>query len=147
MRDITGHRNGRLIAVECVGRRGHAMWRCQCDCGNEKIVASNNLTRATGVRSCGCLSRDAAIRRVKADGVWNDGKSYAIQDGERCYKTRHGWAKAALRHYGNKCEVCGWNEARCDVHHREPKAKGGLHTIANAVVLCPNHHRLRHSAS
>lgn len=37
-------------------------------------------------------------------------------------------------------------EARCDVHHRVPKAHGGLHTLANAVVLCPNCHRIEHEA-
>jgi len=146
MRDLRGHRNGRLVAVEVVGKNaeGRAMWRCACDCGGEKIVQANNLTRDTGTRSCGCLRRDANARKRRRDGVWNDGKSYAINAGERCYKTRHSWAKASLRHYGNSCERCGWNAARCDVHHRHPKAKGGLHTIANAIVLCPNCHRIEH---
>lgn len=146
VRDITGRRNGRLVAVECVGRNaeGRALWRCRCDCGNHKIVQGNNLTRAAGTKSCGCLRSDANAQKRKRDGVWNDGKSYAIGTGERCYKTRQSWAKAAIRLYGNKCERCGWAEARCDVHHRTPKAKGGLHTLANAIVLCPNCHRIEH---
>ena len=145
-RDITGTRNGRLVAVECVGRNseGRAMWRCACDCGGEKIVQSNNLLRPAGTKSCGCLRREVTATKVRAEGAWNDGKSYAIQDGTRCYQTRHSWAKAAIRHYGNKCERCGWDKALCDVHHRIPKAKGGLHTIENAVVLCPNCHRIEH---
>lgn len=148
VRDITGRRNGRLVAVECVGRNseGRALWRCRCDCGNEKIVQGNNLTRAAGTKSCGCLRSDANAQKRKRDGVWNDGKYYVIGSGERCYKTRHSWAKAAIRTYGNKCERCGWAEARCDVHHRVPKAHGGLHTLANAVVLCPNCHRIEHEA-
>lgn len=80
----------------------------------------------------------------KRVGAWNEGKSYAIREGEHCYRTRHAWAKAAIRHYGNKCERCGWDSARCDVHHREHKARGGLHTLANAIVLCPNCHRIEH---
>lgn len=52
--------------------------------------------------------------------------------------------KLYAEHYGNKCEVCGWAEARCDVHHRKLKSRGGLHTIENAIVLCPNHHRVEH---
>jgi 5-methylcytosine-specific restriction endonuclease McrA len=146
VRDITGHRNGLLVAVECVGRNreGRAMWRCKCDCGGEKVVQSNNMIRPGGTRSCGCLrSKASADRRLK-DGSWNEGKSYSIGGGSHCYKTRRGWSKAAIGHYGNQCERCGWNAARCDVHHRMPKSKGGLHTLENAIVLCPNCHRVEH---
>jgi hypothetical protein len=147
-RDLAGHRNGRLVAVEPVGIHtgGHVLWRCRCDCGGEATVQSNNLTRKAGTKSCGCLRRDAAQARLLRDGAWNDGKSYAIEGGERCYKTRHAWAKAAIRFYGNRCEKCGWAEARCDVHHRHEKASGGLHTLSNAIVLCPNCHRIEHTA-
>jgi len=145
-RDITGVRNGRLVAVECVGRNheGRAMWRCVCDCGGEKIVQSNNIVRPGGTKSCGCLRSEANALKRRNEGVWNDGKSYAIQHGTRCYKTRHAWAKAVIRHYGNQCQRCGWDEARCDAHHRDPKAEGGLHTIDNGIVLCPNCHRVHH---
>lgn len=146
MRDLRGHRNGRLVAIEVVGTNaeGRAMWRCDCDCGGTKVVQANNLTRDAGTKSCGCMRQDANEARRNRDGVWNDGKSYLIQNGDRCYKTRHSWAKAAIKHYGNTCERCGWDKARCDVHHRHAKAQGGLHTIANAVVLCPNCHRIEH---
>lgn len=145
-RNLAGHRNGRLVAKECVGRNteGRAIWRCECDCGGAAIVQANNLTREAGTRSCGCLRREAAVARVQRDGAWNDGKSYAIGGGVRCYRTRHAWAKAAIRHYGNRCERCGWAAARCDVHHRIAKARGGLHTLSNAIVLCPNCHRVEH---
>lgn len=145
-RDLTGFRNTRLVAVRPfdLSADGHVRWLCKCDCGGEKVVPSNSLRRSA-TQSCGCLGREAARRRLKRDGVWNDGKSYAINGGERCYKTRHAWAKAAIRHYGNKCEICGWSEARCDVHHRILKSRGGLHTIKNAIVLCPNHHRIEHA--
>lgn len=148
MRDLTGVRNGRLVAVACVSRDkdGRALWKCVCDCGGAKVVQGNNLTRPAGTKSCGCLLREAARVRRNRDGCWNDGKSYAIGQGERCYKTRHAWAKAVIRHYGNHCERCGWNKARCDAHHRIRKSKGGLHTVANGIVLCPNCHRIEHEA-
>ena len=143
---FSGHRNGRLTAVSVAGKAkdGHLLWLCRCDCGNTNVVASNHLQRDAGTKSCGCLRREAANRRLLRDGAWNDGKSYAILDGQHCYKSRASWAKAAVKAYGNKCERCGWAEARCDVHHRHAKAKGGLHTIANAIVLCPNCHRVEH---
>ena len=149
VRDITGTRNGRLVALECVGRNGEgrAMWLCKCDCGGAKTVQSNNLLRPAGSKSCGCLLRETNSKKVREQGAWNEGKSYAIGGGARCYKTRQSWAKAAIRLHGNNCQRCGWKEARCDVHHRMQKALGGLHTLDNAIVLCPNCHRVHHEGA
>ena len=94
--------------------------------------------------SCGCLRSEAQKRRIKKLGAWNEGKSYSVEGGDRCYKTKHGWAKAARRLYGDKCQKCGWDKGHCDVHHRNQKSKGGLHTLENAIVLCPNCHRVLH---
>jgi hypothetical protein len=47
-------------------------------------------------------------------------------------------------YYGDKCMHCGWDEATCDAHHRQPKSKGGKNTIANGIILCPNCHRKEH---
>jgi len=144
--DLTGRQIGRLSVIQIAGRTadGHIAWTCLCACGKTKVVSSNSLTRAAPVQSCGCLNADRAQRRRNPDGVWNEGKSYVIKDGQHCYRTRHGWAKAAIRHYGNRCERCGWAQARCDVHHRVLKSAGGAHTLSNAIVLCPNCHRVAH---
>ena len=145
-RDLTGLRSGRLTVTNehSRSRDGHLVWRCICECGKTKSISSNSLTRSVPVQSCGCMNRTRAQDKRVAGGAWNEGKSYVISGGEHCYKTRHGWAKAAIRTGGNQCERCGWAEARCDVHHRKAKAKGGLHTLANAIVLCPNCHRIDH---
>ena len=49
-----------LTPIECIGSQfingknvGH-LWRCRCDCGNEKITNSNYL-RFGRVKSCGCM--------------------------------------------------------------------------------------------
>lgn len=44
----------------------------------------------------------------------------------------------------NTCEICGWNEAPCDVHHKTPLSKGGTDSYENYICLCPNHHRVCH---
>jgi hypothetical protein len=144
--DKTAVRIGRLVALHPIGKNndGHVRWLCQCDCGNTCKVGSNNFREKGGTRSCGCLRSEAQQKRIQRDGVWNEGKSYSINSGVRCYKTRQGWAKAAIRFYGNKCQNCGWDKARCDVHHKHQKANGGLHTLDNAVVICPNCHREEH---
>ena|ERR1700676_3275526 len=89
-KDITGKKSGLLTAVSLSGqtKRGDALWFCKCDCGNTKTVMAANL-KPGGVQSCGCLRSIAADARIKKGGVWNEGKSYAINDGVRCYRTRH----------------------------------------------------------
>lgn len=52
VKDLSGQRFGRLVAVEYAGRE---RWRCQCDCGNSKLVVTGNLKRHT--RSCGCIAK------------------------------------------------------------------------------------------
>lgn len=68
MKDITGHRFERLVAIGYVGRNTHdqAMWLCLCDCGNYVTVAGYNLNTGNS-NSCGCykserVSVSAAIR-------------------------------------------------------------------------------------
>lgn len=58
-KDYSGHRFGRLIALDRIGRQknGVAVWRCRCDCGAEKDVTQANLVSGM-VRSCGCLVVD-----------------------------------------------------------------------------------------
>lgn len=145
-RDLSGHRNGRLVADSPagVGKDGHSLWRCRCDCGGTRIVASNNLRRPTGTRSCGCLSAEASRARRRLQPAWNKDTTYAITSGVHVYRSRAAWSKAVIRHYGNKCERCNWDRARCDAHHRVHRSAGGQNTIANGIVLCPNCHRIEH---
>lgn len=43
---------------------------------------------------------------------------------------------------GNKCELCGWNKARCDIHHRIARKDRGSDDESNLIILCPNCHRV-----
>src|SRR5260370_1427160 len=60
MKLFSGKRVARWTLVESLeGRR----WRCRCDCGTNRDVASNNLLTALrggtgGSRSCGCLKAE-----------------------------------------------------------------------------------------
>ena len=55
MIDLTGQRFGRLVALEHAGNCsiGNALWRCQCDCGNEVVVRGISLRKGE-TTSCGC---------------------------------------------------------------------------------------------
>lgn len=52
--DATGKRFGALVAVEMAGRKdGKVVWRCQCDCGGERLVKYGHLSDGS-IQSCGC---------------------------------------------------------------------------------------------
>jgi len=42
------------------------------------------------------------------------------------------------------CELCGWNKAHCDLHHKKNKRYGGDSSLENLITVCPNCHRLIH---
>ena len=123
--DLTGKRFGRLIALRYVGLSNHqghqrkARWECRCDCGNKKIVVSQNL-RKGHTRSCGCLFIEMLKARAKHNARHTpeyDSWSHAIQRCENkkntswpdyggrgikiCKEWRHDF-KAFLKHVGLK---------------------------------------------
>lgn len=73
-KDLTGHTYGRLKVLsrnfekqrEWKDKTGHskAFWNCACDCGNEVVVSSSNLTNKTNpTRSCGCLREEVSHKQ------------------------------------------------------------------------------------
>lgn len=68
-KDLTGQKFGRWTVLS----RAHtapgkqAKWSCRCDCGGEADVAAATLKNGTS-KSCGCLTREAIIRRSTTHG-------------------------------------------------------------------------------
>lgn len=147
-RDISGVKFGRLTAIEVVGKHTNnsLIWRCKCDCGNEVDRTSASLGKRDdgAISSCGCYLREINRERLAGAKPWNSGKRYALLPAGAVYANKKAWSAAVRREKGDSCERCGWAEAICDVHHRIPKSEGGLNTIENGIVLCPNCHRLVH---
>ena len=53
--NLLGQKYGKLTVVEDLGsKNGKHWWRCECECGGEKITHSTSL-RTGNVKSCGCL--------------------------------------------------------------------------------------------
>lgn len=68
MIDLRGQRFGRLVAMDPTDGRYRGtvvVWRCKCDCGQEKLVPAS-LLRGGLVKSCGCLQDQ--IRRKDITG-------------------------------------------------------------------------------
>lgn len=85
-KDVAGQRFGRLVAIEPVGKTsvGNIIWRCKCDCGNEKNVSTKDLGRGTW--SCGCLARELHSDRATTHGK-SKSRLYSVHKSmiQRCY--------------------------------------------------------------
>lgn len=71
--DITGKRFGKWLVVEKTdGKEGvcNSVWKCRCDCGNEKLIKGINLIRGKS-RSCGCLKTSICKNRFLKHGMHN----------------------------------------------------------------------------
>lgn len=70
-KDLTEMQFGRLTAKEIVGKdkRGN-LWRCECECGGEKIVPANYLLNHH-TKSCGCLGREIKENTIKKGDRWD----------------------------------------------------------------------------
>lgn len=57
-KDLTGQRFNRLLVLEQTNsKNGHAMWKCQCDCG-AITEAQGSLLLSKITQSCGCLQKE-----------------------------------------------------------------------------------------
>lgn len=108
--ELTGYRFNRLVAIEKAGKQGsHLLWRCLCDCGNTKLVTSNNLAQGrTG--SCGCLAQEVTGNRARLHGLYGTPahKSWRSMM-DRCTNRKN----PNYKHYGGKgITVCQrWAES------------------------------------
>lgn len=61
-KDHIGQKFGMLTAIEPTNKRiqRKVVWKCICDCGNEKMVISNCLVSGT-TKSCGCMENELDI--------------------------------------------------------------------------------------
>lgn len=89
-KDISGKRYGRLVAIEPVGKnkKGLTLWRCKCDCGNEKITTVTMLN-AGKTSSCGCYQHERRVINATKHGKRNT-RQYTIwfHMKERCYNPK-----------------------------------------------------------
>ena len=64
--NLKGQRFGKLIAMYPTSMKDgpHMYWVCQCDCGNQKEVASNHLKKGD-IQSCGCIKTSIGEMNIK----------------------------------------------------------------------------------
>lgn len=70
--DLSGQRFGRFVVVSYAGsnKQGAAMWKCVCDCGNQKTVVGSDLRRGKTL-SCGCFHSEKQKKLATTYGYSN----------------------------------------------------------------------------
>ncbi len=97
--DLTGKRFGRLKVIErAKSQCGRACWKCQCDCGNIKIIIGKSL-RNGNTKSCGCLMKEANREKMTTHGMRGN-PLYAVWRAmrQRCNNTND----KAYKNYGGR---------------------------------------------
>lgn len=101
--DITNKRFGKLIVIERMPntKNGSTIWKCKCDCGNNKHITGRNLRMGNSV-TCGCSHN----RKGKNNHAW---KGYEEISG-RYWRTVKKGAKERNLQVSVTIEQC-WNKA------------------------------------
>jgi len=60
------------------------------------------------------------------------------------YKNGRSAIIRAKKMRGGKCQLCGWDKATIDGHHKIAPQDGGKHILDNIILVCPNCHRMIH---
>ena len=92
--DLTGKKIGRLTVIGRAKNKGrHVVYRCRCDCGNEKDIFAESLSSGN-TQSCGCLQKERAANAQRKHGgkgtklynVWATMKARCLNPNSPAYK-------------------------------------------------------------
>lgn len=133
-RDIRGHRSGRLLVIDYIGQR---RWACRCDCGTLCVVRTGDFHQGSS-RSCGCLARELAAKRLRTHGASSTPEWLAWKTMlERCNRPSH----PAYSNYGGRgITVCQrWQDSFehfLEDMGKRPGSRYTLDRISNSQGYC-----------
>lgn len=99
-KDLTGREFGRLTVIERQGsnEKRHALWLCKCQCGNSKVISSQDLLEGN-TNSCGCLRKEKSRDLSHTHGMTNT----RLYDTWRAMKARcYNPANPNYKYYGGR---------------------------------------------
>lgn len=123
--DLTGKKFNRLSVIKLVTKDGRRRWLCKCDCGNETIVATDNLNNGK-TKSCGCLVKE----KIASANLLPIGEASF----NRCYRAYKKGAKERNLEFNltqdqfkeltsSNCYYCGatpskiWKQCKCNGYY------------------------------
>lgn len=144
IRNLSGQKFGRYTVIKLHDKRanrGQTLWVCRCDCGNERLVMSQNLTRGNS-KSCGCLCRE---NTSKANSTHRLTKHPAYKSWLSMRKRCYGNDPHAYKYYGSRgIKMCErWNKFENFWEDMNSTWKDGLEIdrIDNDGNYCPENCR------
>lgn len=66
--DLTGSRIGKLEILKRKRENNRTYYYCKCDCGNEKWIRADSLTKKNPTESCGCLGKETQFKAIDITG-------------------------------------------------------------------------------
>ena len=75
--DLTGNKFNKLTVIGLGERNsnGQVQWKCKCDCGNITLATTTYL-KTGHTKSCGCLNREQASKRLREEKFVKSRKEY-----------------------------------------------------------------------
>jgi len=139
----TGDRYGKLSVTSHAGtdhRKKH-LWLCACDCGNNKVVVSDNLSSGKS-KSCGCLKSEFLARKGNQYGLLLDRESALINVQYSHMKKRNkklGFLDCMLlaefaKLIKSPCKYCGIDSSR-EIEDRLSESKSQKR-LSDYVLKC-----------
>lgn len=140
LRDITGHRFGKLTAISRTQNKGKKpVWVCRCDCGGSITVIRSNLLTGNTV-SCGCLKIDdrgkyTTPEKRKKSATYTASRRGLVRGGGGAFSPSQVSVLFSLQRgrCANCKEVLGVKFHR---DHKVPLIMGGSNDISNIELLC-----------
>lgn len=143
IKDISGERFGLLTVIDMSGvdNGGTALWLCQCDCGEKRIVAGTGL-RAGRNKSCGCKSPKFKSK-YGIESKYVGTRAYAIWIGMRARCSEESTGKSRKNYYEKGIRVCDrWNDFYNFIKDMgEPRDGESIDRIDNTLGYYPENCR------
>lgn len=148
-KDLTNKRFGKLLVIKESGRTklGSVLWRCECDCGQVRIIDGHSLRRGS-TQSCGCKVFEKR-KRGKESPLWNPNISDQERINRRSIWGVIEWRKLVYERDKYCCRRCRCSQGgNLNAHHlnswnTHPQER---FDISNGITLCETCHNEFHKA-
>lgn len=136
LKDITGKKYGRLIALNIAFRKkSRTFWNCLCECGKIKAVDISQLNYGK-TKSCGCYALETMAKARTKHGLYNKENRHEIlvyrNMINRCYRK----SQKGYEYYGGRgIKVCdSWLKSFANFFQDMGKRPSKEHSIERIDV-------------